>query len=577
LHLAPVKYFLWVKQETCPDCGHSVDLFPGYLLAEAVRHPRHVVACWQCGALNEYEQPPTHEKPAQCKDCQGEVTVDGTVRRQTVSCRHCARTFRFGNGMPRKAPPRHRMWAIEYHCQPCDRNHKGRFFKTPDARDFELYAEARESLERQNALPIPQDKIPPGDETDRLHRWGYTFYREMFNERQLLGLGLLLKNIREVDGGETQNALLTVFSDFLRYQNMLCRYDTYALKCQDIFSVHGFPVGLIQCENNILGIPRVGSGSFRHFVEKYKRAKQYCENPFETRRDGSRNTVVPILGEKIRARIVDSLSSEGPRQAFLTAGPAAQVKLQPASLDGVFTDPPYYANVQYAELMDFCYVWLRLPLQGGWSAFTQPSTRSASELTGNETMGRDLEYFTKGLSEVFARYGEALKPGAPFVFTYHHNDPEAYAPIVVAILDAGLDCSAALPAVAEMSASLHILGTDSSVLDTVFVCRQKLIAHQGSDLGRLLEGDAAAMRSASVPLSKGDLRCLVAGHMARVAINGLRRSWKSGLSPLEKMDAATSAIRELRAKFPPDALVSAVLERIAGQDQAESQSLAATV
>ena len=60
-----------------------------------------------------------------------------------------------------------------------------------------------------------------------------------------------------------RRALLTVFSDFLRYQNMLCRYDTYALKCQDIFAVHGFPVGLVQCENSLLGVPGVGAGAFR--------------------------------------------------------------------------------------------------------------------------------------------------------------------------------------------------------------------------------------------------------------------------------------------------------------------------
>ena len=29
------------------------------------------------------------------------------------------------------------------------------------------------------------------------------------------------------------------------------------------------------------------------------------------------------------------------------------------SIDAVLTDPPYFGNVQYAELMDFCYVWLR--------------------------------------------------------------------------------------------------------------------------------------------------------------------------------------------------------------------------
>ncbi len=50
-----------------------------------------------------------------------------------------------------------------------------------------------------------------------------------------------------------RDALATNLSDLLRYQNMLCRYDTMALKSLDIFSVHGFPVGLIQCESNLLG------------------------------------------------------------------------------------------------------------------------------------------------------------------------------------------------------------------------------------------------------------------------------------------------------------------------------------
>jgi hypothetical protein len=168
------------------------------------------------------------------------------------------------------------MWAIEYHCEACRPTHQGRFFKRPDNHDFARFARARESLVQESSgLSIPDEEVPAGDETDRLRRWGYSRYREMFNDRQLLGLGLLLRELRAVKDESVRHALLTVFSDILRYQNMLCRYDTYALKCQDIFSVHGFPVGLVQCENSLLGIPRVGSGSFRHFVEKYLRAKRY--------------------------------------------------------------------------------------------------------------------------------------------------------------------------------------------------------------------------------------------------------------------------------------------------------------
>src|SRR5690606_21310666 len=103
---------------------------------------------------------------------------------------------------------------------------------------------------------------------------------------QLFALSRLAAEIARVPAEEYRHALATIFSDFLRYQNMLGRYDTYALKCQDIFSVHGFPVGLVQCENNVLGIPKVGTGGYRHFLEKYLAAKKYNKNPFEVIRSG---------------------------------------------------------------------------------------------------------------------------------------------------------------------------------------------------------------------------------------------------------------------------------------------------
>ena len=385
----------------------------------------------------------------------------------------------------------------------------------------------------------------------------------MFTERQLLGLGLLLRRIGQVANPPVRHALLTVFSDFLRYQNMLCRYDTYALKCQDIFSVHGFPVGLVQCENNLLGIPKVGAGAFRHFVEKYLRAKQYCEAPFETQMDGKRKKVVPITGERIRAEIVRHFPVADERQAQIAASPATAMPLAPGSLDGVFTDPPYFANVQYAELIDFNYVWLRQALQDEFPEFRPSTTRSSNELTGNVTLGKGIEHFTGGLSAVFRHYAAALKPGAPFVFTYHHNDPSAYVAVVVAILDAGLDCTATLPAAAEMSASLHILGTKSSVLDSIFVCRHvntAPLAH--ADVRDLLGQDAALMAAAEVKVSQGDIRCLASGHIARVAINELRGGWDSGAALSNRMRRAEERLVELARDLELDSLPRRVLESL---------------
>lgn len=553
--LALAKYFLWVKQQECPGCGTLNDLFPGYLLAEATRHPYHVFACSDCSALVELNYQPSAEAPAACPRCGGCVQKEGPARRNKITCRGCREDFRYP-AQDAKVPE-HRMWAIEYHCSRCKPNRRGRFFKNPDDEDLDRErraAVALHELERARNLLIPEDEVPVGDETKRLHRWGYHRYRDMFGARQLLGLGLLLQRIRRVPDTPVRHALLTVFSDFLRYQNMLCRYDTYALKCQDIFAVHGYPVGLVQCENNLLGIPGVGSGSFRHFVEKYRRAKAYCAEPFEKQRVGKRNHAVPITGESIEAEPITELPAGEHRQAALVCAPATGIALPPGSLGGVFTDPPYFDNVQYAELMDFCYVWLRKGLRAEFPQFSPETTQSARDLTGNKTLKRGLEHFTQGLSEVFTHYAKALQPGAPFVFTYHHNKVEAYAPLVVALLDAGLLCTAVLPAPGEMEASLHISGTGSSVLDSVFVSRVSTADHTPEIPGEgefedLLLENLRAVAAGGVKVSLGDARCLFSGHIARLSVGRLREDWDPRQPLVRRLESAVNELNALGERY----------------------------
>jgi adenine-specific DNA methylase len=174
-----------------------------------------------------------------------------------------------------------------------------------------------------------------------------------------------------------------------------------------------------------------------------------------------------------------------------------------------------------------------------------PSTRVPSELTGNDTLGRGIEQFTDGLSRVFSHFASGLKHGAPFVFTYHHNEPAAYAPLVVAILDAGLTCTAVLPAAAEMSASLHIARTNSSVVDSVFVCRKEKQECGEEDVVASIKKDLMAMRAAGVKESLGDAKCLASGHMARVAVNELREQWDSSLPVAVKLEVAKGRLMGL--------------------------------
>jgi len=542
---ADVKSFLWVKTHNCLQCGSTFDLFPGYLLANNQRHPNYVLVCSACGELNEVSN---LNDLGSCRACGLPLRLKGRAQRNRAECPHCGAVSRYPN--PKAGPPRHRMFALEYHCSNCESSHAGRFFKRPDATDLARYEQAAQRLKeiRPQFIPGPEEQIQPGDETNRLLRWGYRRYREMFNERQLLGLELSARFISEIPDERIRRALITNLSDLLRYQNMLCRYDVTALKVLDIFSIHGFPVSLIQCEANLLGIvgrdgKLVGSGGWRNIIEKYMNAKAYCKQPYEFRVVGKRTFRVPIQGEWIGDRQVGYPE----REIRLECRDARSLDLPPGSVDIVLTDPPYYGNVQYAELMEFCYIWIRK-----LARFDDPvlacEIRNQGELTGNVTLGRGLEAFTMGLSQVFRQAAAALKPNAPFVFTYHHSRLEAYYPIVVAILDAGLLCTATFPCPAEMEGSIHINRTQSSILDTVFVCRRLVTQpnlSEGDDLLSLVQRDLSQLREARVPLRESDIKCLLYGHMSRLVVQKLRSEWIDNLPVGEKLDRVSACFKQL--------------------------------
>ena len=555
----PVKSFLWVKVLDCRGCGTSFDLFPGYLVARDRRHPKNVLVCPSCGELSEVED---LERPGLCGTCEAELRRVGPARHSRCACPHCGHTNRYPDATGQ--PPRHRLFAIEYHNPQRRGEHRGRFFKKPDSADISRVNAAARRWEQMSASFVPDQEIPPGDETDRLHRWGYARYRDMFNPRQLLGLELSCRLIAAQPDPRIRRALATNLSDLLRYQNMLCRYDTASLKSLDIFSIHGFPVGLVQCESNLVGIvngtgSNVGSGGWSNIVNKYTKAKRYCEAPYEFRHLGRRKIRVPIEHERIGER-----ANGTSRRVAINCESATVAVVAPESVDAVFTDPPYFGNVQYAELMDFCYVWLRRLVGTQAKGFKTAYTRSSDELTGNTTQERGLEEFTEGLSEVYSRMARALKPGAPLVFTYHHNRLEAYCAVGVALLDADLVCSASLPCPAEMGGSIHIHGTKSSIIDTVFVCRtsgETRGAWLFDSRERLLEivnEDLAGLSAAGRMASLGDTRCIILGHLTRMAVWERRSAWDRTLSTAAKI----AALRDGMMRFgEPDELARLVAPR----------------
>jgi adenine-specific DNA methylase len=596
---ADVKYFLWVKTVRCPSCARRISLFPGYVLSRDLRHPCNVLVCSSCGQLAEVRG--ISGDPGPCPHCGEPLRLEGPVRRGRAICPDCGEGIRLTGEL--SAPLDHRLFAMEYHC-PCSQGtRKGRLFKVPDGDDLRRlsdadivlgkighvekfrdvvgrdvksgdvehrgvksgdvnprevesgYAENREAQSGDAKYRdveyhdvIPDDVIPDGDESARLHKWGYSRYSQLFNSRQLVGLATSARFIRDLDPGPVRDALATGFSDLLRYQNMLCRYDHSVLKSLDVFSIHGFPVNLIQCESNFIGVKSngklVGSGGWKNVMEKFHKAKSYCITPFETKGSGRSRRKIVMDREFIGVRDC----GPGGKTAELHCGDSREIDWGRRKLDGVFTDPPYFGNVQYAELMDFCYVWLRRILGDSWP-FSAVSTRNPEELTVNESMNRGQEHFSAGLAGVYAKVASALKPGAPFVFTYHSNNVRAYFPVVTAILDAGLICTRVYPCPSEMGASIHINGTGSSVIDTVFVCRGRSSQEQPESgispdfIMSSYDDDIRRLNSAGIMCSDGDRQTIRYGYSVYHAVNLLARRWDPDAAHCRKILAVTECFR----------------------------------
>ena len=542
---AHARYFLWLRHHHCP-CGAEHPLLADTKIVSAGmrRHPRDVHCCPHCLTLSERSP---HTAAVRCGHCRRPYATGLVAPDSTHHCSDCGRPYRVPPQGTIETPSA-KLIGVEYRCEPCAQRPgaTAHTYKTADARDHELVRHASWLAATEPSPLWPEELIPRGVETERLLRWGYNQWTDLFNARQLHGLGALASRIDAEPDGPVKRALQTCFSDGLRYQNMLCRYDRQALKPTDVFAVHGFPVPRVSCEPHLLGVRGTGSGGFRHILAKYERAKRWCANPYETVHDGRRLRRIPTPPERLAPELVtDPTELGGSARALLCRASLSLTDLPAEFVDLVLTDPPYYANVQYAELMDFCYAWLRR-LAPATSYFDTPTAKTDSDAVGADTAaGVDLVEFTRRLSEVYVAAAHALRPGGAFIFTYHHNDPDAYAPLVVACADAGLTVTRLYGCPSEMRSSTHIHGRNAATIDTVFVLRKPPLpvpAASFASPGRFVAARVAALARAGLQPTDADRACLRHAHAAARAITEIARGWDPDAPVADRVATAIDAL-----------------------------------
>ena len=193
----------------------------------------------------------------------------------------------------------------------------------------------------------------------------YRYWHEMFNDRQLLCLSILVDRIRKITDRTVRELFTCLFSGVLEFNNMFASYKgegTGAVR--HMFAHHILKPERVPLEANVWGTPK-SSGSFMTmFQGRIRRAIEYAQNPFELRtgrRSGRKATEkVYGLSRSLGFDIASNLRSfnEG-RHVYLSCGDSSRTDLEAGSIDAIVTDPPFFDNVHYSQLADFFHVWQR--------------------------------------------------------------------------------------------------------------------------------------------------------------------------------------------------------------------------
>ncbi|RLM63875.1 hypothetical protein DVK05_13270 [Halorubrum sp. Atlit-8R] len=330
----------------------------------------------------------------------------------------------------------------------------------------------------------------------------------MFTDRHLLTFGKLFDRAKEVDDKNIREFLITAISAALTRNGKLCKWNTGRKTSLNVFQRHAYIPVVQPVEGNPLNRAQNITALENHFDKVYD-AKEYCQRPFEK----VKNTKTGDIDK----RYIQNESVSEDRLHSLQSKTSERLDEPDQSVDYVITDPPYYDNVQYSELSDYFYVWLHQALKEDYDEFEPEVVPKAREIVANKKSGKSEDFFIDSLSNVFSECHRVLKNDGEMVFTYHHNENEAWSVILQAIIDSGFTVTAAYPVQSERSNNPHITNLDNAEYDIlIFANKEKsedetTLEELRQDLFFDLQEIAEAERKRHSSLSQADLGVILRG------------------------------------------------------------------
>jgi putative DNA methylase len=474
--IANVGFYLWVKEGEYTDKNDEVKWIRDYdsLVVNNHRDGSAVVVCPDrgCSGITLVDDP----ENAICADCETKFDATDSSSLPITNCERDKIEFSADAGIPRYVP-----YAIKYRCKECEETGFSKF----SGFDQDRLNDARDRFDEiKDELPLPEQRIPDGEKTGDLLNRGYTHWQQMFFKRQLLSLGTLLKHITDVPERLAREYLLLTFSSALEFNNKFCSFKGSNSRSpgavRHIFSHHAYVHPQEPLENNPLGALDRQSGTFRYLYEyRLKKSLDYQFEPVERvlDSDGTVDKKKCVHG-RIGGDPADSIEDLRSQSSshYLYRGDSTHLPFTDeitGEIDAVITDPPYYDSVQYSELADFFYVWLRIGLKDDYpDQFDSKTILKNNEVVGNKSRNTLLDDYRDMMQSIFRKCFNIMKDNAPLVFTFHHKSPDVWGALLESLDGAGFRVVQTYPVRGENRLSVHINGQRAVLLDSVIVCRK---------------------------------------------------------------------------------------------------------
>jgi len=467
-----VLHHFWVECRTCSTCGTIFEIHPHYQLAYSKEKGLQWVFCKNC---HEVQELPIIRKEIHCGCGTRTRITQGPLDQGKVRCPGCNTVSVLGDRGKAPKRPVWRLFAQEY----LEDTPTGvtRHFKAASKDDRIRYGRARTLLgnvERDGGIIAPIRAIPTNGRSDQrplIH--GFTRYRDLFNDRQLLHLTLLGQAINSVKVPRLRQLLAMAFSEHLTTN---CMYTAYAFgyrRISPMFSIHSYRHITRPVEINPW-LDGIGRGTFPNVLSKIAKAVVFASSPTNLDPKGGRKPITTYRHKTAKGVSTHPWSVLGGSSlASISTKSSENLEGIPdGSIDLILTDPPYFDNLSYSELSDFYLAWhqsLGVAEPPYDNTILEAPIRESLALT--DRGDRAIEVYRNRLQHILCECHRVLKRDGIIVFTYHHKSPMAWGALGDALARSGLKCMTVLPLRGEGQGGLHsYYGTIK--WDAVFVCRK---------------------------------------------------------------------------------------------------------